>query len=81
MHGYRNNEVESKITTKRIQNEDGSSVETTIEEVTGGYIKTVCTRIKNSEGNWDYKTDKSVSMENPDEEKSLAEKLEHILKG
>ena len=81
MHGYRNNEVESKITTKRIQNEDGSSVETTIEEVTGGYIKTVCTRTKNSEGNWDYKTDKSVSMENPDEEKSLAEKLEHILKG
>jgi len=71
--------VESKVTINRIENEDGSSIETRVEEVTGGYIKTVSKRFKDAEGNWQYKDDKSVSTDNPLEKKSLIEKLESVL--
>ena len=67
--------AKSKTTTKRIENEDGSSIETRVEEVEGGYIKTVSKRYKNAEGEWQYKDKKSVSTDNPLEEKSLIEKL------
>ena len=71
--------VESKVTTKRIENEDGSSIETRVEEVTGGFIKTVSKRYKDDSGDWQYKDEKSVSTSNPLEEKSMAEKLEAFM--
>jgi len=71
--------IESKMTTKRIENEDGSSIETRVEEVKGGFIKTVSKRFKDAEGEWKYSDEKSVSTSNPLEEKSMAEKLEEYM--
>ena len=71
--------IESKMTTKRIENEDGSSIETRVEEVKGGFIKTVSQRFKDAEGEWKYSDEKSVSTSNPLEEKSMAEKLEEYM--
>lgn len=70
--------VESKVTTKRIENEDGSSIETRVEEVTGGFIKTVTKRYKDGD-DWEYDTKRSVSTTNPLEEKTMAEKLEQYM--
>lgn len=72
--------TESKTTTKRVEYEDGSSISTEVEEVDGGFIKTIHKRYKDSEGEWQYSTDRSVSLTNPLEEKSMAEKLEQYLK-
>lgn len=76
--------TETKTITSRIQNEDGSSVETRIEEVKGGYIKTVETRFKNTEGDWDYKTERSVGTgeykeEETKDELTLVEKLAEFM--
>lgn len=77
-------DVESVVRSTRKEFEDGSSEETTIEQVDGGFIKTVCKRYKDKEGCWQYDTEKSVSIEDPmrDESSSgIAERLESVLKG
>lgn len=77
-------EVESTVTIKRKQFEDGSTEETRIEQVEGGYIITKECRCKNDKGEWEWKTEKSVSTENPIKDESsggIAERLEAVLKG
>lgn len=74
--------IESTSTTKTITYEDGSYDEIRVEKVEGGYIKTVCKYCKDESGEWQYTTDKSVSVEDPmDEGKSLVEKLKEAMKG
>jgi hypothetical protein len=72
--------VEAKVTIKRTEFEDGSSLELRIEEVKGGYIISKCKSYKDSNGNWQYDQDKEVSMTNPLEKKmSIADKLKAII--
>lgn len=76
--------VESTVTITRKEFEDGGSEEQRVEQVEGGYIVTVEKRFKNSKGEWEWKTEKSVSTENPNLDKSsegIANRLESILKG
>jgi hypothetical protein len=68
-----------KTTTKRVDNPDGSYEEIRVEEVIGGFIKTVTKHFKEDE-EWKWEDEKSVHMENPLEEKDLASKLEEFLK-
>tara|TARA_R110002126_G_scaffold14347_1_gene60644 strand:- start:448 stop:696 length:249 start_codon:yes stop_codon:yes gene_type:complete len=69
----------SKTVTERTEEKDGSSVETRVEEVEGGFIKTVIKRYKDGD-DWEYDTKKSVSIANPLDKKTLAEKLESTMK-
>lgn len=74
--------VESVVRTTRKEFEDGGYEETRVEQVDGGYIKTVCTR-KKVNGEWEYKDEKSVSVEDPNKDISsggIASRLESILK-
>lgn len=71
--------IEAKRTSKSIEYKDGSSEDITIEEVEGGFIKTVCCRYKDENGEWQYEDKKSIHTENPLEEKSLADKLEEFI--
>ena len=78
-----NNEVESTVKITRKQFEDGSSEETRVEQVDGGYIVTKEKRSKDKEGNWQWKTEKSVSTEDPNRDPStegIANRLESALK-
>jgi len=68
-------EGKSKTVTERTEEEDGSSVETRVEEVEGGFIKTVTKRYKDGD-DWEYDVKKSVSTTNPLDKKTMAEKLE-----
>jgi hypothetical protein len=75
--------VESTVKITRKEFEDGSSEETRVEQVEGGYIITKECRYKNDKGDWDWKTDKSVSTEDPTLDKStegIANRLESIFK-
>jgi hypothetical protein len=70
----------SETTTTRKENEDGSYIETRVEKVEGGFIKTVNERFKKGD-EWEYKESRSVSTEHPSfAEKTTAEKLEEIMK-
>lgn len=85
MMKYKENDksIESTITTTRKEFEDGSSEETRIEQVEGGYIITKECRYKNDKGEWDWKTEKSVSTTDPTQEKTpeaIASRLEEALK-
>jgi hypothetical protein len=76
-------EVESTVKITRKEFEDGSSEETRVEQVEGGYIITKECRYKNDEGEWEWKTEKSVSTEDPTQEKTpeaIASRLEAALK-
>lgn len=76
--------VESTVQITRKEFEDGSSEETRVEQVDGGYIITKECRCKNDKGEWEWKTEKSVSTENPMKDQSstgIAERLESVLKG
>ena len=76
-------EVESVVKITRKEFEDGGYEETKVEEVEGGYIKTVCTRKKDKDGCWKYDEDKSVHTEDPMKDNSsegIANRLESILK-
>ena len=76
-------EVESTVKITRKQFEDGSSEETRVEQVDGGYIITKECRCKNDKGEWEWKTEKSVSTTDPTLDKSsegIADRLEAILK-
>lgn len=75
--------VESTVKTTRKEFEDGSSEETRVEQVEGGYIITKECRYKNDKGEWDWKTEKSVSTTDPTQEKTpeaIATRLEEALK-
>ena len=75
-------EAEKTVRTKRKEFEDGSYEEIRVEDVEGGFIKTVCTR-KKVDGQWEYKDDKSVSTEDPLKDNStegIASRLESVLK-
>lgn len=77
------NEVESTVNITRKQFEDGSSEETRVEQVDGGYIITKEKRSKDKDGNWKWKTEKSVSTEDPNKDTStegIANRLESALK-
>jgi hypothetical protein len=65
------NGVESTTTITRKEFEDGSSEEKRVEKVEGGYIITVEKRFK-KDGDWEWKTEKSVSTEDPNLDKSSA---------
>lgn len=74
--------VESVVKITRKEFEDGGYEETRVEQVEGGFIKTVCTR-KKVNGEWEYKDEKSVSTEDPMKDNSsegIANRLESILK-
>jgi hypothetical protein len=75
--------VESTVKITRKEFEDGGSEETRIEEVDGGFIITKECRCKNDKGEWEYKTEKSVSTEDPSLDKTsegIASRLESVLK-
>jgi RNA-splicing ligase RtcB len=75
--------VESTVKITRKEFEDGSSEEQKVEQVEGGYIITAEKRFKDKEGCWQYKTERSVSTEDPTMDKStegIASRLEALLK-
>ena len=73
--------VESVVKITRKEFEGGGFEETKIEEVEGGYIKTIRKSVKKN-GEWKFEEEKSVHTEDPSEEKStLAEKLEKVING
>jgi hypothetical protein len=76
-------DVESVVKITRKEFEDGSYEETRVEQVEGGYIITKECRYKNDKGDWEWKTDKSVSTEDPSKDNStegIANRLESIFK-
>ena len=76
-------EVETTVNITRKEFEDGSSEETRVEQVDGGYIITKETRYKDKDGCWQWKTEKSVSQENPNRDTStegIVSRLEEVLK-
>jgi hypothetical protein len=76
-------EVESTVKITRKQFEDGGSEETRVEQVEGGYIITKECRYKDDKGEWQWKTEKSVSTTDPTQEKTpeaIASRLEAALK-
>ena len=78
-----NKSVESTVKITRKEFEDGSSEETRVEQVEGGYIITKETRYKDKDGCWQWKTEKSVSQENPNRDAStegIVSRLEQVLK-
>jgi len=75
-------EVEKTVRINRKEFEDGGYEEVRVEEVEGGYIKTVCTR-KKENGEWIYEDKKSVTTEDPLKDNSsegIANRLEAALK-
>lgn len=77
-------ELESVVRITRKEFEDGSSEETKVEQVDGGFIKIVSRRYKDKEGCWQYDEEKSVSTEDPMKDTSsegIASRLESVLKG
>jgi len=76
--------VESVVKITRKEFEDGSHEEIKVEEVEGGFIKTVCKRYKDKDGCWQYSDEKSVSAEDPNKDNStegIVSRLESVLKG
>ena len=74
--------VESVVKITRKEFEDGGYEEVRVEQVEGGFITTTCTR-KKVNGEWVYKDEKSVSIEDPNKDNSsggIATRLESILK-
>jgi len=75
-------EVESEVKITRKTFENGGYEETRVEQVEGGYIKTVTTR-KKVNGEWEFKDEKSVSTTDPlkdDSTEGIASRLEEALK-
>ncbi len=78
-----NKSVESTVKITRKEFEDGSSEETRVEQAEGGYIITKECRCKNENGEWEWKTEKSVSVEDPMKDNStegIVSRLEQVLK-
>ena len=75
-------EVETTVRINRKEFEGGGYEEVRVEEVDGGFIKTICTR-KKVDGEWTYKDEKSVTTEDPLKDNSsegIAGRLEKVLK-
>jgi hypothetical protein len=75
--------VESTVKITRKEFKDGGSEETRIEQVDGGFIITKECHCKNDKGEWEWKTEKSVSTEDPSLDKTsegIASRLESVLK-
>jgi hypothetical protein len=75
-------DVEKTVRINRKEFEDGGYEEIRVEEVDGGFIKTVCTR-KKKDGEWCYEDKKSVTTEDPLKDSSsegIANRLEAALK-
>jgi len=75
-------EVETTVRINRKEFEGGGYEEVRVEEVDGGFIKTICTR-KKVDGEWTYKDEKSVTTEDPLKDNSsegIADRLEKVLK-
>jgi len=61
--------------SKNVTNEDGSSVRTRVESLKKGFLVTVDTEGKDSEGNYQYNTEKEFSETNPFEEDTEEKEL------
>ena len=75
-------EIETTVRINRKEFEGGGYEEVRVEEVDGGFIKTICTR-KKVDGEWTYKDEKSVTTEDPLKDNSsegIAGRLEKVLK-
>lgn len=74
--------VESKVRTSRTEYADGGYEEIRVEEVEGGFIKTVSCRKKKGD-EWCYEDKKSVHTEDPLMDKTasaIASRLEQVMK-
>lgn len=75
--------VESTVKTTRKEFEDGSSEEIRVEQVEGGFIKTICKKYKDKDGCWQWDEEKSVHTEDPMRDNStegIVSRLEQVLK-
>lgn len=75
--------VESTVKTTRKEFEDGSSEEVRVEQVEGGFIKTICKKYKDKDGCWQWDEEKSVHTEDPMRDNStegIVSRLEQVLK-
>jgi major membrane immunogen (membrane-anchored lipoprotein) len=75
--------VESTVKTTRKEFEDGSSEEIRVEQVDGGFIKTICKKYKDKDGCWQWNEEKSVHTEDPMRDNStegIVSRLEQVLK-
>jgi len=75
--------VESTVKTTRKEFEDGSSEEIRVEQVDGGFIKTICKKYKDKDGCWQWDEEKSVHTEDPMRDNStegIVSRLEQVLK-
>lgn len=78
-----NKSVESTVNITRKEFEDGSSEEIRVEQVEGGFIKTICKKYKDKDGCWQWDEEKSVHTENPMRDNStegIVSRLEQVLK-
>lgn len=76
-------EVESTVKITRKEFEDGSSEEIRVEQVDGGFIKTICKKYKDKDGCWQWNEEKSVHTEDPMRDNStegIVSRLEQVLK-
>lgn len=76
-------EVESTVKITRKEFEDGSSEEIRVEQVEGGFIKTICKKYKDKDGCWQWNEEKSVHTEDPMRDNStegIVSRLEQVLK-
>lgn len=75
--------IESTVKTTRKEFEDGSSEEIRVEQVEGGFIKTICKKYKDKDGCWQWDEEKSVHTEDPMRDNStegIVSRLEQVLK-
>jgi len=78
-----NSKESSKEVITREKFEDGSSIETKVEQVEGGWIITKEKHFKDKEGEWQWETKKSISTTDPNLDKTsigIASRLESMLK-
>ena len=83
MESEGNKAVESTVKTTRKEFEDGSSEEIRVEQVDGGFIKTICKKYKDKDGCWQWDEEKSVHTEDPMRDNStegIVSRLEQVLK-
>jgi len=83
MESEGNKSVESTVNITRKEFEDGSSEEIRVEQVDGGFIKTICKKYKDKDGCWQWDEEKSVHTENPMRDNStegIVSRLEQVLK-
>jgi hypothetical protein len=75
--------VESTVNITRKEFEDGSSEEIRVEQVDGGFIKTICKKYKDKDGCWQWNEEKSIHTEDPMRDNStegIVSRLEQVLK-